>query len=225
MGYWGKVARRAGKAALEDAKWTTPNVVTGLLVQGVSAAAIFFLLGFTEANLIGRGIAAATPFLTVPMAFLVRLVLTPPAMAREAECEIAALRPKPGPGLRGGFTLVPDTRLDEALYFAATGTWDGELPLDNARFLGLLHVSIRQFEQLAADNQIRVWSRAHAGGIIQVLPPTTWINCKLEVLEVLEGPIRLRQRVSGERVSNVVDLRVCRAQWDLNWEYLKTTVP
>lgn len=225
MGYWGNVARLAAKAATDDSKFHTANLATGLLVQGAIAGTIFVASGFTEASAVTRALTAATPFLTWPAAFLVRFVAVPPKLAAEAASEIKRLQPPTGPHLKGGFYLEPDTPLVDALHWAATGNWgEEESDATSPVFLGAFAQAIRQFEQLAADGQIRVWYRAFPGGVLEQLPKDTWKSCKLELLDLLGRGPRLHRRQSGE-IFPAADIRVCKAQWEGNWAYLKTTVP
>lgn len=91
MGYWGEVAKRAAKTALQDARLNTTSVVSGFVVQGVIAAILFVVTGFTEATLMQRVLTALVPLLTFPVAFTVRMITEPAAMAVDDRAKIAAL--------------------------------------------------------------------------------------------------------------------------------------
>lgn len=91
MGYWGIVAKRAGTAALQDAKLTTASVVTGFVVQGLIALVLFVLTAFTDAALWTRIITAGAPFLTYPIAFLARLLTEPALIYADDQKRIEAL--------------------------------------------------------------------------------------------------------------------------------------
>ena len=91
MGYWGVVARRAARAALQDAKLTTASVVTGFIVQAMVALILFVALGFTDATLWARALTALTPFLTFPIAFGVRFLTEPANIYAEDRAKIEAL--------------------------------------------------------------------------------------------------------------------------------------
>lgn len=76
------MARQAGSQAMKDAKLDNlTSVVISLGAQAAASATLWWALGeFTSATGWGRAITAATPFLTFPIAFLVRALLAPAAM-------------------------------------------------------------------------------------------------------------------------------------------------
>ncbi|MET3710275.1 hypothetical protein ABIC65_000955 [Sphingomonas trueperi] len=91
---------------MKDAKLdSVASAVIAILAQCLIAAAIFIGLGFTETALITRALTALTPFLTFPIAFLVRSILEPRRIDSALRDEINLLRSPPHP-----------SRFDDGLY-------------------------------------------------------------------------------------------------------------
>lgn len=85
--YWRPLGRYAMRQALKDAKLDSGVlVVISLGAQALAASGLWWLLGeFTNSTGWGRAITAATPFLTFPVALVVRSVLAPAALAANAQ--------------------------------------------------------------------------------------------------------------------------------------------
>jgi hypothetical protein len=98
MGYWGNVSKIAAGQALKDAKLdSVVSAVIAILAQCLIASAIFVGLGFTEAALATRVLTALTPFLTFPIAFLIRAALVPHVADAALREELDLLRNPPSP--------------------------------------------------------------------------------------------------------------------------------
>lgn len=100
MGYWGRVAKRAGKEATAAAGFgTVVRLMASVLVQAIIALLIYVLLG--EAGLEQaapmRLITAAAPFLTIPILFLIKLAAVPAAMHAEDASTIRDLEARLSP--------------------------------------------------------------------------------------------------------------------------------
>ncbi len=91
MGYWREIAKSVGRQALKDAKLDSAvSAVIALLAQALIAFGIFIGLGqFTEATAVTRALTALTPFLTFPVAFVIRFAFAPALhfQALQAETE------------------------------------------------------------------------------------------------------------------------------------------
>lgn len=97
MGYWKQVFKRAAREAAKDLKLDTwAAAVIALIAQGIVSAGIWIALGHTmpAGTLWTRILTAAAPFLTFPIAFLIRFSTVPPKMAQESEKELARFAEK-----------------------------------------------------------------------------------------------------------------------------------
>lgn len=99
MGYWKRFAQRAASEARKDAKLdSVVSAVIALIAQGFIAFGIYVALGeFTNATAATRILTAATPFLTFPVAFLIRAAILPKTLDNELRAEIALLKNPPRP--------------------------------------------------------------------------------------------------------------------------------
>jgi hypothetical protein len=91
MAYWKTLAKRALLEALKDSKLDSEvDAMIALLAQAVISLILWFALGaYTDATLATRALAAATPFLTFPVAFVIRAVLAPKATDQQLRTEQA----------------------------------------------------------------------------------------------------------------------------------------
>lgn len=107
MGYWGNVSKIAIGQAIKDAKLdSVVTAVIALLAQGLIAICIFIGLGqITNATAVTRVLTALTPFLTFPVAFIIRAALAPPVIDQALRAELDQLRNPP-----------PPERFDDGIY-------------------------------------------------------------------------------------------------------------
>jgi membrane protein implicated in regulation of membrane protease activity len=99
MGYWRALTATAAKQALKDAKLdSVASAVIILLAQALVAVGFFVVVGqFTQANAITRALTALTPFLTFPVAFVIRAILLPAVLDQELRATIESLKNPPPP--------------------------------------------------------------------------------------------------------------------------------
>ena len=95
MGYWSKVAKRAGKeAAAAAGLGASDRVIASLVVQALIALAIYLMLGQAglEAAAFDRIIIACAPFLAIPILFGWKMITVPGALANEEKNESQRLQ-------------------------------------------------------------------------------------------------------------------------------------
>ncbi len=221
MNYWSGVTRRAWREAIDEMRWTGPLKVAQSVVPTIASGAATW--GVTGEIAYGA-FASLGALLIVGLAWLVQRMITLPATLHgEQAARIQALTPCPQPSLKGGFTLKPDTPLAEAVMFAATGVWDGGTK-DSEELLVALNKAIEDFVALASNDRVRVFHRGFKDAPHQILNGTAWFSHRIDILDVLEGEAILRRRKDGTRIETCHDLKVCRAQFDANWDYLRSTL-
>ncbi len=222
MGYWFEVIGRARREALGEMRWTGPLKVAQSIVPTLASGIV---TGIATGQLSYGAIASLVALFAVALVwFIQRMIVIPALMHAEAGAQIAALTPTNQPQLKGGFTLVPDTPLAEAINFAATGSWGGEPAGGSDRYLVDLNRALEDFTTLASGGSIRVFYRGFKDAPHQTLEHTSWFAHRIDIMDLLTGEAILRRRKDGTNVETCNDLRVSRAQWDANWDYLRSTL-
>lgn len=91
MGYWGQVYRRAWRKTAKDIAATPLRCLAWLLAQAAGAVAVWFALGHfgLPSDDIGRRVASAVPFLSLPLLYLRRLAGAPASLHHELRKEMA----------------------------------------------------------------------------------------------------------------------------------------
>jgi hypothetical protein len=92
MTYWWEVAGRAWRQALTDLRLGGVSIIVSFAVQAAIGVVLFTGLGASGANWPTRAASFAAPFLLLPLAWVVRMGTTPPAIDAERRAKIAELK-------------------------------------------------------------------------------------------------------------------------------------
>jgi len=219
MTYWWSVTQRAAKEALGDLRLGLVPVALSFITQAIIGLVLYAFL--RDASPVTRLASALAPFLAVPLIFGFRMFTVPAAMDGELQRQVSELSPDPRYTLPAGYTLLDDTRLEDALAFAVTGSWS-LVPDYDGPDLTRLEGEVEAFMRLARGDRLRVWYKPYRRDPQrEKLEATGWAVHRINFLDVARGNAVLVKRQDDARVETCFGLWVCKAEWEAPWKILR----